>query len=133
MKTIFTFLGIWFVASILNGILSGLCIEVVDNGTIGNAADGIILSTIFSFVFSAPLVGVVWLITAVTQSTGKDGHIVLQVALKSALLCSTLGAVFFIYTLGSEFKEAKYFVGLCIIFSAFTAVLLFRKQLKNNE
>lgn len=133
MKTIFTFLGIWFVASILNGILSGLCIEVVDNGTIGNAVGGITLSMIFSFIFSAPLVGLVWLITAITQSTGKDGHTVFQIALKSTLLCSVLGAVFFIYTLGNEFKEAKYFVGLCIIFSAFTAVLLFRKQLKTNE
>jgi len=67
------------------------------------------------------------------QTADKKGSDLLQFVLRTALFCSAAGALIFIYTIGTEFKNARVVVGLCIIFSALVSVLLFRKQIKTNE
>jgi hypothetical protein len=133
LKTTLIFVGIWFTASLINGMLSGISIAVLDNSAMNDSAGTFGLSVIFSFVFSVPMVGLVWFITLMGQAADKKGNDLLQFVLATALFCSAGGALFFIYVLGTEFKSARFAVGLCIIISALASVLLFRKQIKTNE
>jgi cation transport ATPase len=133
VKTFFIFIGVWFIASLLNGLLSGICITVFEKNAFNTAAGMILLSCIFSFVFSAPLVILVWLIAIIARAYGRKGHPLFQIILSAAFFCAIMGAGFFINTLGNEFKEARFAIGLCIIISALGAILFFRNQLKVNE
>jgi hypothetical protein len=133
IKTFFAFIGIWFVASVLNGLLSGICITINSPNFYTAGAGTVVLALLFSFICSAPLVGMVWLITTIAQCNGRKGQALFQLILGTALVGAITGAVFFITTFGKEFKEVRYIVALCIIASALGAVLLFRNQLKIDE
>lgn len=132
-KTTLIFAGVWFTASLLNGLLSGISIVVLDNTRMYEGAGSFGLAVVSSFVFSVPMVGLVWFSTLMAQATGRKGNDLLQFVLGTALFCSMAGGLVFIYTLGTEFKNARFIVGLCIIVSALASVLLFRKQIKTNE
>jgi hypothetical protein len=131
VSTFFNFLGIWFAASFINGLLSGLCIILLEPQTAYYSFGTILFSIFFSFFFSMPLVGGVWVITTVVQLYGSKENVFFQIVLGVTLIASIIGALFFINGLGNEFMGAKYAVGVCIIVSALTAVLTFRKQLKS--
>lgn len=133
LKTTLIFMGIWFIASLLNGVLSGISILALDSGLMQEGPAPVALSIIFSFVFSVPMVGLVWFITLMAQVADKKGNELLQFVLRTALFFSAAGGLVFIYTLGTEFKNARFLVALSIIISALTAVLFFRKQIKTNE
>lgn len=66
------------------------------------------------------------------QLSNKNGDDLFQFVLGSAFFCALAAAIIFILTLGSEFIHARFVAGLCIIISALTAVLFFRKQIKAN-
>jgi len=132
IKTTLIFAGIWFIAALINGLLSGL--SIIFLGTAANANPGTLaLSVIFSFLFSAPVVGFVWFITLIAQVAGKNGDDLFQFALGTAFICACAAALIFINTIGKEFMKARYVTALCIIISALTAVLIFRNQIKTNE
>ncbi len=133
IKTTLVFIGVWFIASLLNGLLSGISILLMDSYWAHEGPGSLGLSIVFSFVFSVPLVGLVWFITLMAQATDKKGNDLFQFVLGTALFCSTAGGLLFIYTLGTEFKTARFFIALSIIISALTSVLFFRKQIKTNE
>lgn len=133
VKTTLIFIGIWFIASLLNGLLSGISILTLDSSLWQQGSALIALSIIFSFVFSVPMVGLVWFITLMAQIADKKGNDLLQFVLRTALFFSAAGGLVFIYTLGTEFKNARVLVALSIIISALASVLFFRKQIKTNE
>ena len=62
-----------------------------------------------------------------------EGFELFQFALGTAFICAIAAALIFIYTLGTDFMNARFVAALCIIVSALTAVLMFRKQIKTNE
>jgi hypothetical protein len=132
IKTTLIFAGVWFTASLLNGLLSGISIVVFDTAANANMGS-LVLSVVFSFVFSAPVVGLVWFIVLMAQVADKNGDHLFQFALGTAFICAIVAALIFIFTLGVEFKQAKYVMALSIIVSALAAVLFFRKQIKTNE
>jgi hypothetical protein len=132
IKTTLIFAGIWFIASLMNGLLSGisiLCLDATAYASIGTVA----LSVVFSFLFSAPVVGLVWFISLLAQVTDKKGNGLFQFVLSTAFIIAIAAAIIFVYTVGTEFMNARFVVGLSIIVSALTAVLIFRKQIKTNE
>ncbi len=126
-------MGVWFTASLLNGLLSGICIVISEKNKFSGIPGTIILVCIFSFLFSIPFVGFVWLVTVIAQAYQQKGHSLFQTILVSTFLCAVIGAIAFISVFGNEFKQVKFAAGLCIIFSAVTSVLIFRTQLKNND
>jgi hypothetical protein len=131
ISTTVTYVGVWFIASILNGLLSSICMLFLTNDTAGmNGVPG--LSFLFSFILSVPFVGMVWFVNMIALSCGQKEFSLFQVILKATLLCSVLAAILFVNTLGKEFKEARYAMGLCIIVSAMGSTLFFRNQLKTN-
>jgi len=132
IKTTLIFAGIWFIAALINGLLSGISIIFLDKAANANPAT-LALSVIFSFVFSAPVVGLVWFITLMGQVADKKGNELFQFALGTAFICACVAALIFINTIGMEFMKARYVAALCIIISALAAVLMFRKQIKTNE
>lgn len=132
IKIIGVFIGVWFVAAIINGMLSGLSIALLEAGS--NANPGTVaLSVIFSFVFSVPVVGFVWVVTVIAQSADKTGNELFQLVLRTAFFTACVAAIVFINTLGREFLEARYAVGCSIVVSALAAILLFRNQIKTYE
>jgi hypothetical protein len=131
ITTLFVFLGIWVLASFINGVLSGTCLTLYDGDKFGNETFN--LSMIFSFIFSIPFAGIVWLVTAAAQFSGKTGFALFKTVVIAAFICALIGAILFIAVFGRQFKEASYAVGGCIIFSAITAVTIFRNQLKGND
>lgn len=133
LKTTGTFIGVWFIASMLNGLLSGVSLAVLHSHSVNEGMSNLALSFVLSFVCSAPLVGIVWFVTIMAQLADKKGDELFQFVLGTALLCAVAGALIFIFTLGTEFMNARYVAGLCIIISALAAVLFFRKQIKTNE
>jgi hypothetical protein len=132
-KTTGIFLGIWVIASFLNGLLSGTAIAVFDSGSVNAGMGTLAISIILSFIFSAPIVGLVWFIAIMAQLAEKKGDSLFQFILGTAFICAIAAALIFMYTLGTEVMNARYVAGLCIIVSAMVAVLLFRKQIKTNE
>jgi MFS family permease len=133
LKTTLVFAGVWFTAAFLNGLLSGISIAVLDDVFNKAGVSTLLLSVVFSFVFSAPVVGLVWFIVLMAQVADKQGDDLFRFALRTAFICAIAAALVFIFTLGTEFKQAGYAVALSIIISALTAVLFFRKQIKTNE
>jgi hypothetical protein len=131
-RTFIIFMGVWFTASFLNGLLSGICITGIGENYFVNVPGTILLACVFSFLFSIPFVGFVCLVTVIAQVYQQKGHYLFQIILVTTFLCSVTGAVIFINVFGNEFKQAKFPAGLCIIFSAVVSVLIFRNQLKNN-
>ncbi len=125
-----TFIGVWFAASLINGLLSSVCILILDDATY-HASTGIVAAAcLFSFACSIPLAGLVWLVTIIAMACGKYGHDLFQIILTAALFCGTIGAIFFLLTFGKEFNQSKYCVAFCVIFSAMSGVLFFRQPLK---
>ena len=132
LKTTGIFFGVWFLASLLNGLLSGVSIALLESKSLNEAAGKLFLSIAFSFLFSAPLVAFVWFATVIAQLADKKGDSLFQFVLGAAFFCSMAGALLFACTLGTEFSKARYVAGLCIIISAMASVLFFRKQIKAN-
>lgn len=112
-------------------MLSGICLSLYASDKFGNETFS--LSMIFSFVFSIPLVGIVWLVTTVAQLSGTTGFALFKTLVITAFICALAGAILFIAIFGREFKEASYAVGGSIVLSALTAVTIFRKQFKGDE
>jgi hypothetical protein len=132
IKTTLIFAGVWFIAALINGLLSGLSIMLLDASSYANPGT-LALSVIFSFVFSVPVVGLVWFVTLMAQVVNKNGNDLFYFALGTAFICACVAALVFINTFGSEFMKARYAAALCIVISALAAVLMFRKQIKTNE
>lgn len=133
VKIFIIFIVVWFVASLLNGVLSGTCVALLEDHSFGVATKNIGLSLIFSFILSVPFVGFVWLVTLIAQVKGRKGYLLFQTILSATIICSILAAIFFISTIGTEFKTARFVVGFSIILSAMCGVLFFRNQLKADE
>ena len=132
IRTTVIFMGVWFIAGLLNGLLSGLSIALLDSSSVNEAMGNLMLSVVFSFGFSVPLTGLVWLVTIIAQLAEKKGFALFQMVLGTAMTCSAITALVFINTLGKEFMNARYIAAAGIVFSAMTAVLVFRKQIKAN-
>lgn len=131
-RTTGIFFCIWCLASLLNGLLSGASLALLEGGSGYPGPGFVILSLVFSFLFSGPLVACVWFVTILAQMAGKDGDGIFQWTLNATFYCSITGALFFIFTLGTDFMTGRYAAGLSIVVSAMTAVLIFRKQIKAN-
>jgi cation transport ATPase len=131
VTTFFVFMGIWFTASLFNGLLSGICLSVLDNKEYGN--ETLRLSVICSFIFSIPFVGVVWLVTTIAQVSGKKGAALFQLVLRTTFFCAVAGALFFIGIFSRDFGNGRFAVGASIIIAAVSAVLLFRLSIKGKE
>lgn len=132
LKTTGIFFGIWFLASILNGFLSGMSIAFLSSSSLNEGLGNLLLSIALSFIVSVPVVGLVWFVTIVAQLTDKKGDSLFQFVLGTTLLCSIAAALIFICTIGTEFSQARYLAGFCIVFSALCSVLFFRKNIKAN-
>jgi hypothetical protein len=132
IKLILIFTGVWLIAALANGFVSGILIIVLDDMYGKGGVGTLLLSLIFSFVFSAPVVGLVWFIALMAQIKNKRGHDLFQLVLGTTLIVASITAVIFIFSIGTGFMKARFFVALCIIFSALSAVLFFRKQIKTN-
>lgn len=125
------FIGVWFIASVLNGVISGICLSTAEPGAYGNETFG--LSMIFSFIFSIPLVSVVWFVTFIAQLAGVGGFPLFRVVVIASIICAAGGTIFFIAAFEREFKEASYAAGAGIVVSAVTAVTIFRHTIKKHE
>ena len=133
LKTTGIFFGVWFIASFLNGLLSGISLATLDSTSVNEAVGMLVVSMVLSFVFSGPMVGFVWFFAIMAQLAEMKGDALFQFVLRTTFFWAIAGAIIFIYTLGEEFTNGRYVVGLCIIISALASVLVFRNKIKTNE
>ena len=127
IETTIVFIGIWFIAALLNGVLCGIYLTLSQSKNNQYEPNIFALAVLFSFLFSIPFVGVVWFVATIAQLAGTTVHKFYQLILSTALITAFTGAVFFIGVFKSEFKNETYAVAACIVVSALTAVLLFHK------
>lgn len=126
LKLTLIFICIWIVASVLNGLLSTLIIVVFDQ----RESSGVIaLSLLFSFIFSAPFVFVIWICGMVSMSITKIYDRVYRLLLYATFAISIAGAFLF-KDLFKEFKEASTPLSISVVLSAISSIMLFRKELK---
>jgi Na+-driven multidrug efflux pump len=133
VNTVLVFIAVWFVASFLNGLLSGTAIAILDSASQNAASENMSISFICSFIFSIPFIVLVCLVTIVAQAHGRKGYELFQIILVSTIICAILAALFFINTLGRNFANAKLIAACSIVISSVTAVLFFNKPFKSSE
>lgn len=133
LQTTAVFIGIWFIAAFLNGLLSSIAIIVLEQTYTKMGESTLAMAIIFSFVFSIPVVGFVWFISLIALANGETGNHYFQFVLAASFCCAIAAGIIFILTMDTEFMHARFAVALCIVVSALAAVFLFRKQIKNNE
>lgn len=130
VQTLLICIGTWLVAAFVNAVLCAIVIVLLEGGEAGTDVFG--LSLLFSFLFSAPLAGLLWLVTVVAQLSGQSGAELFRTMLVTTVLCALTGAVFFLVTLGGEFKHSKYAVACSAIIAAVSALLLFRNFIRTG-
>ena len=119
------YLGIWFAASIINGIVSALIIMAPWHE--GGMAI-LSLSIGCSMLFSIPIIIAAMLVGAYLLSIRKWENI-FHVILLLNFLASTVGAICFAWFFGMMYKSSIP-LGMSIVASSIIAVVIFQKNLK---
>ena len=130
VRTFIIFIGVWFISSLLNGIISGIVIMLGENGWSSHNDDVIFFAMLCSFLFSIPFVGLVWFVTMLAQAHGREGHTLFQVILKTSIFSGVIAAIIFIKTFSADLKGISWLGAISIIVSSVSTVLFFRKPLK---
>jgi hypothetical protein len=130
IRTTINFIGVWFVASLCNGLIAGTCISYMDTKSFNDIALG--LALVFSLFCSLPLVGIVWLAAIIAQYNKCEKQKLLHVILATAICSGIAGALFYLKTFGTEFPHSKYAVCCSIIGASVFSTLIFRKQFKQD-
>jgi hypothetical protein len=127
----FIFIGVWFVASFINGILSSLLLRVFAKAEVEEME----LCILFSFIFSIPFIGLAWFIGIIACVNKTNGERLYEIILMTSFFIGFWGALFFAILLGFRFEIHSVLISLSIIVSAVSSILIFRKQIKsiNNE
>ena len=122
------FLGVWLLASILNGLL--FCITLF---LLPTAIDTsfIAISMLISLVVLGPIHVVAGFITFVAKEITKNEFKTFQVTL-FVMLCSSIAAAVLIINMDKQLGDTKYIVGLSVIISCITSTLFFRQSIKSN-
>ena len=128
-RMIFIFLGVWIVASSLNGFLCGICLLLAESNMDNMFGAGFL----FSFVFSFPFVALVGLITFIASAGGKNGFQLFQLTLASTFICAFIAAIFFLIIFRKTFGNITYPMAISIIIAGMAGVLSFRNKIKTNE
>jgi len=126
LKLTLLFIAIWFIASVINGLLSTLCITFLGDKS---GSEEALLSFIFSFIFSIPFVFVIWISGMISMSTLKTYDKVYRLLLYETFAVSIAGAFLF-RDLFKEFNGAAIGLEVSVVVSAVTTIMLFRKELK---
>lgn len=126
LKLTLLFIAVWFIASVINGFLSTLCILFLGDKPDSEEAP---LSFIFSFIFSIPFVFVIWISGMISMSTIKTYDSVYRLLLYETFAVSLIGAFLF-RNLFKEFNGAAAGLEISVVVSAVTTIMLFRKELK---
>ena len=124
-KMVSAYMRIWPVASLINAVIT--CV-LIDPQFRGEILGSLALVFIFSCIFSIPILLTAMLISAIVLSLQTKEDIFGTIFLVT-LFSSLGGAIFFKEIL--EFAGSNPFLlGLSIIVSALTAVIIFRNKLK---
>lgn len=126
LKLTLIFIGIWFVASGINGLLGTICIAVFD----GQSRDGnMLLALVCSFIFSIPFVFIIWLSGMLSIAAIKGYDRFYRLILYESFILSIVVAILF-KGLFNEFHDASLFLCVSTVVSAVTTIILFRNELK---
>jgi hypothetical protein len=129
-KLVVVFIGIWFTASVMNGILSGIFILSTGNET---SVFIIPFIVVLSFIFSIPFIFITLIITGFLLSV-KAGENIFRTVLPVSFFVSIAGSLFF-KGMFDEFDKASTLLCVSVVVSSVTVVMIFRNKLKaiNNN
>jgi hypothetical protein len=126
IKLIAVFVGIWFIASLINGVISIVTIGLFEN----NNAD-IYFVMPASFIFSIPFVSFTWFITMIACMFGYIGEKLYQTVLHASFFIGIGAAIFFKLWMDGFIEQFSVVISIGIVISAVSATIIFRKKLKS--
>lgn len=126
IKLIAVFIGIWFVASLINGVFSmvTLSFEEKNNGDIDFAIPA-------SFIFSIPFVFLTWFTATIACIAGCVGEKLYQTVLHISFLIGIGAGIFFKLCMDWLVGQFSIVIAIGIVISAVSATIIFREKLKS--
>jgi len=128
-RVTFIYIGVWFFASLLNGLICCMGISTFSKSIDNN----IFFCIVFSFLFSIPVIITNWLILAIVCGVGYRSDHLFRIALNTAFLTSFLYAFLIQDFLTSVIKAPPFVFYISIVISAIASILFFKKNFKNIE
>jgi len=125
-KLTLLFIAIWFIASVINGLMSTACLLFLGEESEKKNA---LLAFLFSFIFSVPFIFITWISGMIYMSSQKGYDKTYRFVLHETFAVSIIAAFLF-RNLFKEFKDASTGLELSVVVSAVSTIMIFRKELK---
>ncbi len=122
MKTIQTIIysfTIWIVAALINAVLNATLLGFSEFRN-ESWPGAFVLALIFSLLFSAPGILILWVVFLINM----DEEELFKIILKSGILLSICTAIFFMCTLGRQFEEHSTLMAMFSVVSAIVAIMV---------
>ena len=126
LRLTFIFAGVWFIASLINGVLSTLAFAICSS----NASMEMAVCIPLSFLLAIPFVALTWFIAMIVSVNKVEGYRLYRIILNTAFLIGCAGAVFFKMVLYYEQDGSAMAIPISIIVSAVSSIMIFRKKIK---
>lgn len=120
LKSSFLCVTIWVVSALLNSILSGTCLYLLESSLDPGWPGAYLIVFIFTLIFSVPAVFIFWLLLLVNWNEVLLFRIMLRTGLVLSLLSSLL-----LYMLPLRISVSQLlFLCVCILISSITSIML---------
>jgi hypothetical protein len=120
---------IWLMASLINGLLCGICFTII-NLNYAEIISYIIMIFFLSLFFSAPVFFVFWIILLFKISTYTTERALFRSALITGFILASVTAYLGSKMFSSEFGHYSFVPAACIILSAMSRIMLHFKPFK---
>ncbi len=124
IRTIIFSFSTWVIASLMNGILSGIFLELVGEDSF--SGHDFPLCIAMSFVFSVPFLFIFWIGFLICLSAGYEGRGLFMILLKLSLILSVLAGLFFVFVIGRFTGLHAWGIAVIIVFSAVSTMFIHR-------
>lgn len=135
IKTIVFSFSTWVIASLMNGILSGIFLELL--GEESFRGDHFPVSIVMSFLFSIPFIFIFWIGFLICLSAGIAGRSLFMSLLNLSLILSALAGLFFVFVIGRFLGAQAWVIGVIIMFSMLATMFIHRSvylsMFKSNQ
>lgn len=120
---------IWIMASLINGLLCGISLSVINLNYTEIIPDSIVIFFI-SLFFSAPGVFIFWIVLLIKIAGYITERALFRTALGTGFVLASATAAFCSKMFSDEFSNHSFVIAACIILSAMSSIMLHFNQIK---
>ncbi|MEP6675897.1 MAG: hypothetical protein ABJA78_12100 [Ferruginibacter sp.] len=117
--------SIWILSALINGLLCWVYLSVIAHFSAGL----VLLTTVFSLIFSIPGIIAFCIFFLINVITGKQSHLLFRRLIKGAVVCSLLTGLIFYKSLQWEFAHDFGFIICLGAVAAVSAVFIHRSSI----